>query len=129
MACGERSAKSEEGGWEVIRQRVTMEGERERERTAGAYLQSTPLRPYQPLSSLDKPLLVPNQPSDLDHITCHPVFQHFRRLGEGDAPGEELDEVPRGEDYVRVEGLSGGGYCHCAREEVQGTGDALLQCS
>jgi len=52
------------------------------ERTRG-HLQGRPVRPNYPLSALDKPLLVPHQPTDLDHITRDIILQHLEGLTSG----------------------------------------------
>ena len=90
------------------------------------HLERTPTRSHQPLSPLHEPLFIPDQPSYLDHIACHAIFQHFRRLREGDASGEEFDEISGREDDVRVECFTGGRYGHGPREEVERACDALV---
>ena len=89
-------------------------------------LQGAPIGPDEPLPTLNVSLLVPNHPSNLYHVALHVVLQDLQRLGGGNRARQELNEVTRFDDDVRIERLSRGAHGHGTLHEVELARDAAF---
>lgn len=77
-----------------------------------AYLQRATVWTNDPLSSLDEPLLIPDDVSNLDDIAGNGVVQDLDRLTDSNTTSEELDHVPGLQDDVGIISLTCSSHRH-----------------
>jgi hypothetical protein len=82
-------------------------------------LECRTVRTQKTLAALDKALLVPHNPTDLDDVRLHVVIQDLQRLLHGDTTSQELDEITGLNDDVGISGLAGGLHGHGTFDEVK----------
>lgn len=89
-------------------------------------LQRATIRTDDALPSLHKTLLVAHNVPNFDDIARHVVLQDLDGLCKRDAAAQQLDQVTRTQDDVRIKSLPGGAHRHGSLNKIQCTGDAML---
>lgn len=69
------------------------------------YLQCASIGSNNPLSPLDKSLLIPDDTSNLDDITRNPILQNLDCLRRIHSSRQQLQEIPSFEDDIRIPSL------------------------
>lgn len=89
------------------------------------YLQCASIWTDNPLSPLNKPLLIPDDTSNLDDITRNPILQNLDRLRRIHSPRQQLQEIPSFENDIRIPGLPCSLDSHFTLHQVELTSETV----